>query len=244
MRAIRFHSVKNYAIRAFTATTLKWSSIETPQVGPEESLTGPPARAPARKASLHPLPIIPSDPLADRSGRPEPPQPLPQPISTESVPETQKMARGKFRRVGNVLVVRVIEYPFKFDWEINSVLRFLRLEFKDQTMILPDEPKYRAAIFRVRHLVSVEMINTDELKKLLGIPDHVTFRDLAKTLPEDMNGERPPSVEFVGFEDSLADFTILRKRRLKDVLARDAVELRLLNERKKLAAKEQSSKTE
>ena len=176
---------------------------------------------------------------ASKGGRKEPPPNTPHEPSDKAVPEAQRMAPGRYRRVGHVFIVEVVDYPFKYEWEINHILRLLRLEFRFQTSIVPDEPRTRAMLFRVRHIVRINQVDTDELKKMLGIPSHVHFRDMLKTLPDGVwGGDAIQMTGDINYKYSLTAFTRFRKDRLKDILHRDALELKLLKEKKRLKAQQ------
>ena len=142
-----------------------------------------------------------------------------------------------YRKVGNVLIIHVTDHPFKYSWELNAMLRQLRIEFRGQVVIHPDIPDVRLALWRVRHIVQVESINTDELKAMLGVPEHITFRDLAREMPNVAKTHLGSS----GYLENFNAFRQLRQDRIKDIMKRDKLELTLLAERKKLKASKGAS---
>jgi ribosomal protein L30/L7E len=146
------------------------------------------------------------------------------------------MAPGPYEQVGNVFLVYCDDHPFKHAWEVNRVLRDLRFEFKGQLTIHPDTPQVRERLFRVRHIVSIEMVALDELKQMMGVPAHITFSDLATGIP--LNHGRGPAAA-MPLTRSRINFVQNRRMRLRDVMERDAAELKLLKLRKEAAAKAQ-----
>jgi ribosomal protein L30/L7E len=150
-----------------------------------------------------------------------------EPATTMSLP---------YRKVGNVLMIHCTDHPFKYSWELNSMLRQLRIEYRGQVVIHPDIPDIRLALWRVRHIVHVEAINTDAVKEMLGIPEHVSFKDLARELPHIAK----ESLGTSGYMEQVMDFRQLRRDRIKDIMKRDRLELTLLAERKKLRAAQQA----
>jgi ribosomal protein L30/L7E len=143
------------------------------------------------------------------------------------------MAPGPYRTVGNVIIVRCIDHPFKHFWEVNKELRDLRLEFKGQTTVVPDTPFFRKKLWRVRHVVKLDMMDLDEVRSLIGVPSHIKFQELRQQIPLNFGrgrGRRSP------FSRSRVNFHALRSQRLRDILERDAVEKRLLAKKKELRA--------
>ncbi len=152
---------------------------------------------------------------------------------------SQRMTLGPYRVVGNVIVVRCIDHPFKHFWEVNKELRDLRLEFKGQTVVVPDTPAVRTKLWRVRHVVKLDMLDLDEVRQLVGVPTHIKFQELRQQIPLNFGrgrGRRSP------FARSRVAFHSLRSQRLRDILERDAVEKRLLAKRKALRAGQQQQK--
>ncbi|SCU72238.1 uncharacterized protein TEOVI_000381400 [Trypanosoma equiperdum] len=135
------------------------------------------------------------------------------------------IAPGPYRRVGNIFIVHCDDHPFKHSWEVNRMLRELRLEFKGQTTIVPDIPQVRKRIWRVRHIVKVDVLDLDEAKALIGVPEHISFTDLASQLPPSFGRVKAVPSPVIR---SKMNFMKLRRMRLRDVLHRDALELRLL----------------
>jgi ribosomal protein L30/L7E len=147
------------------------------------------------------------------------------------VPPSCQAVAGPYERVGNVFLVQCVDLPVKYTRQINAVLRKLRFEFRGQWTVHPDTPEVREALFRVRHIVRIEQVPLDEMKRLLGMPAHVRFGDLEAGLPRLRGrgvGAKHPYVA------SMVNFNQFRRMRIKDVLERDAVELRLLAARKQL----------
>lgn len=138
------------------------------------------------------------------------------------------------RRVGNVFFVACVDHPFKHGWETNRMLRDLRLEFMGQTTIVPDIPQVRKALWRVRHVVRVDMLDLDEAKALIGVPESVSFRDLNAQIPAHFGrGGATPNPHY----RSKLRFMQLRRMRLRDVMHRDALEKRILEEKRKVMTK-------
>ncbi|KAG8344394.1 putative Ribosomal protein L30p L7e [Trypanosoma vivax] len=151
------------------------------------------------------------------------------------------LAPGPYRRVGNIFIVHCDDHPFKHPWEVNRMLRELRLEFKGQTTIVPDIPCVRKQLWRVRHVVKIDMLDLDEARVLVGVPEHITFSDLASQLPAAFGRVRAvPNPKL----RSKMNFMKLRRMRLRDVLHRDALELRLLELRRKAHVEKQAQSTE
>ncbi|EKG01809.1 hypothetical protein TCSYLVIO_007182 [Trypanosoma cruzi] len=140
------------------------------------------------------------------------------------------IAPGPYRVVGNIFIVHCDDHPFKHSWEINRMLRELRLEFKGQTTIVPDIPQVRKQLWRVRHVVRIDMLDLDEAKALIGVPEHISFDDLASQIPVSFGRVRAVANPVLR---SKMNFMKLRRMRLRDVLHRDALELRILEERRK-----------
>lgn len=149
------------------------------------------------------------------------------PASTAT--STTTIAAGPYRRVGNVFIVTCIDHPFKFSWEVNRMLRELRLEFMGQTTVVPDIPSVRKRIWRVRHVVRIDQLDLDEAKALIGIPEHISFRDLAAQIPPTFG--RGGSVANPHMRSKM-NFMRLRRMRLRDVMHRDQLEKRLLEEKR------------
>ncbi|GET85692.1 hypothetical protein, conserved [Leishmania tarentolae] len=151
---------------------------------------------------------------------------------------TTAIAAGPYRRVGNVFIVTCIDHPFKFSWEVNRMLRELRLEFMGQTTIVPDLPQVRKRLWRVRHIVRIDQLDLDEAKALIGVPEHVSFRDLAAQIPPTFG--RGGSAANPHMRSKM-NFMRLRRMRLRDVMHRDQIEQRLL-EAKRQALQQQTQK--
>jgi ribosomal protein L30/L7E len=140
--------------------------------------------------------------------------------------------------VGNIIVVRCIDHPFKHFWEVNKELRDLRLEFKGQTVVVPDTPFVRKKLWRVRHVVQLDMLDLDEVRALIGVPTHVKFQELRAQIPLNFHrgvARRSP------FARSRVNFHALRAQRLRDILERDALEKRLLLKKKELRDRQQTA---
>ncbi|CAJ1005014.1 hypothetical protein Q4I28_000329 [Leishmania naiffi] len=157
-----------------------------------------------------------------------------------TVTSTTAIAPGPYRRVGNVFIVACVDHPFKFSWEVNRMLRELRLEFMGQTTIVPDIPQVRKRLWRVRHVVRIDQLDLDEAKALIGVPEHISFRDLAAQIPPTFG--RGGSVANPHMR-SKRNFMRLRRMRLRDVMHRDQLEKRLLEE-KRHALQQQSDGAE
>ncbi|KPI84582.1 hypothetical protein ABL78_6372 [Leptomonas seymouri] len=143
---------------------------------------------------------------------------------------TTVIASGPYRRVGNIFIVTCVDHPFKFSWEVNRMLRELRLEFMGQTTIVPDIPQVRKRLWRVRHIVRVDHLDLDEAKALIGVPEHISFRDLAAQIPTTFG--RGPAVGNPQLRSKM-NFMQLRRMRLRDVMHRDRLEKRLLEEKRR-----------
>ncbi|KAK7198505.1 hypothetical protein NESM_000811800 [Novymonas esmeraldas] len=152
-------------------------------------------------------------------------------------PSTTAIAAGPYRRVGNIFIVSCIDHPFKFSWEVNRVLRELRLEFMGQSTIMPDIPATRKRLWRVRHIVRVDQLDLDEARALVGVPEHISFRDLASQITPTFGRGR--AVANPGLRSKM-NFMQLRRMRLRDVLHRDALERRLLEEKRNAKQQQQS----
>ncbi|AIN95405.1 hypothetical protein LPMP_040810 [Leishmania panamensis] len=157
-----------------------------------------------------------------------------------TVTSTTAIAPGPYRRVGNVFIVSCVDHPFKFSWEVNRMLRELRLEFMGQTTIVPDIPQVRKRLWRVRHVVRIDQLDLDEAKALIGVPEHISFRDLAAQIPPTFG--RGGSVANPHMRSKM-NFMRLRRMRLRDVMHRDQLEKRLLEE-KRHALQQQSGGAE
>lgn len=110
------------------------------------------------------------------------------------------------------------------------MLRELRLEFMGQMTIVPDIPMVRRQLWRVRHVVRVDMLDLDEAKALAGIPEHITFSDLNAQITPTFGRGRSYSSPVIR---SKAEFFKLRRMRLRDVLHRDQLEKELLEEKRR-----------
>ena len=143
-----------------------------------------------------------------------------------------KQPQEAYTKIGNIFIIKCTDYPFKYSWEVCRMLRDLRLEFRGQVVIFPDIPAVRLRLWRCRHVVSVDMMSTVELKKKLGVPSHITFRDLARQLPSHMGDANRGAGD--AYLRSRVDFMAYRRERLRDIMHRDQQELKLLSERKKL----------
>lgn len=149
------------------------------------------------------------------------------------LPASRRLSPGAYARVPNVLVVRSVDYPYKFGWEICSALRALRIEFKDQTTVHPDTPAVRQLAWRCRHVVTLELVPLDDAKAALGVPPHVSFQQLRQALP---SSSRARDAARSTYLTTVAKARRFRRMRMRDVLHRDAVERRLLAARKEAAA--------
>lgn len=150
--------------------------------------------------------------------------------SCDSPRNETTMLAGPYRRVGNVFVVSCEDHPFKHGWEVNRMLRDLRIEFRGQTVIHPDIPDVRKRLWRVRHLVRIDIMDLDEAKALVGVPAHMNFSELNAQIPATFGrggGVSSPSIR------SKVRFMRLRRMRLRDVLHRDELEKRLLEEKRR-----------
>lgn len=143
---------------------------------------------------------------------------------------TTAIAAGPYRRVGHIFIVTCVDHPFKFSWEVNRMLRELRLEFMGQTTIVPDIPQVRKQLWRVRHIVRVDHLDLDEAKALIGVPEHISFSDLAAQIPPTFGRGRAVANPLLR---SKMNFMQLRRMRLRDVMHRDALEKRLLEEKRR-----------
>ncbi|KAG5487520.1 hypothetical protein LSCM1_07477 [Leishmania martiniquensis] len=151
---------------------------------------------------------------------------------------TTAIAAGPYRRVGHVFIVTCIDHPFKFSWEVNRMLRELRLEFMGQTTIVPDVPQVRKRLWRVRHIIRIDQLDLDEAKALIGVPEHISFRDLAAQIPPTFG--RGGSVANPHMRSKM-NFMRLRRMRLRDVMHRDQLEKRLLEEKRRALQQQQDS---
>lgn len=149
-------------------------------------------------------------------------------------------AGATYRRVGNVFVVRCVDHLFKHGPEVNAALRTLRFEFKGQTTIHPDIPEVRKALFVARHCVTIDAIDLDEAKEIVGIPAHMEFRDLARQIPPGTWRVKSQASPLMA---SKVQFTEQRRARLRDIFDRDAVELKLLKKKKQLRSAAQQTTT-
>lgn len=160
--------------------------------------------------------------------------------TTATPSSTTAIAAGPYRRVGNIFIVTCIDHPFKFSWEVNRMLRDLRLEFMGQTTIVPDIPQVRKTLWRVRHVVRVDHLDLDEAKALVGVPEHISFRDLAAQIPTTFG--RGGAVANPHMR-SKHNFMRLRRMRLRDVMHRDELEKKLLEERRRALASAPAAET-
>lgn len=166
-------------------------------------------------------------------------------FSSSSLPSSNAttVVRGPHRRVGNVFVVLCVDHPFKHSWEVNRMLRELRLEFMGQISIVPDIPLVRRQLWRVRHVVRVDMLDLDEAKAWIGVPEHITFSDLNAQITTTFGRGKAYSSPVIR---SKAEFMKIRRARLRDVLHRDQLEKELLEEKRRalfLAARNNKEKT-
>jgi ribosomal protein L30/L7E len=150
-------------------------------------------------------------------------------------PESQQATPGPYRKVGNVFLCLCTDIPAKYTPQINKILRELRFEFRGQLTAHPDTPAVREKLFRVRHIVKVEMISTDEMKESLNIPEHVTFCDLEAGGLNRFRGTGP-SAKYP-YVKSMIRFANFRKQRIQDILERDQVEIKLVEAKKNLVKK-------
>nr|7ANE_S Chain S, uL30m [Leishmania major] len=223
IRWLTFHSLMFRLLRCITASPAVAASVAVAAAQTPTSLR--PAAVCRRGVHLAPSVLAASAP-------PPPPQQQQQPTSAavpaSTATSTTTIAAGPYRRVGNVFIVTCIDHPFKFSWEVNRMLRELRLEFMGQTTVVPDIPPVRKRIWRVRHVVRVDQLDLDEAKALIGIPEHISFRDLAGQIPPTFG--RGGSVANPHMRSKM-NFMRLRRMRLRDVMHRDQLEKRLLEER-------------
>lgn len=168
----------------------------------------------------------------DSAGMAAAPNPHDAAVDTAKRNATTVLA-GPYRRVGNVFIVTCEDHPFKHGWEVNRMLRDLRLEFKGQTTIHPDIPEVRKRLWRVRHIVRVDLLDLDAAKELVGIPAHVSFSDLASQIPRSFG--RGGATANPGIRSKVR-FMRLRRMRLRDILHRDQLEKSILEEKRKLLA--------
>ena len=173
-------------------------------------------------------------------GETTPPRPPTATSSHSPVSKSQQVLPGPYRRVPNIIVLRSIDHPFKNGWEVAKVLRDLRIEFKGQTVIHPDVPRVRELIWHCRHMVEIDIISIDEMKSILGIPKHITFTDLQRTLPHSFH--RTPN-QGNPLMHGKVQFSEYRKMRLRDIMQRDALELKILHEKKIKAAQQNKPAT-
>lgn len=145
---------------------------------------------------------------------------------------------GPYRCVGNIFIVHCVDHPFKFGWEVNRMLRELRLEFMGQTTIVPDVPEVRKRLWRVRHVVRVDMLDLDEAKALIGVPEHISFSDLNAQIPATFGRGKGTSSPVIR---SKVNFMRFRRMRMRDVMHRDELEKRLLEEKRKILEKEKGN---
>lgn len=150
--------------------------------------------------------------------------------SSSEIPPSQKATPGPYRKVGNIFICHCNEIPAKYTPQINKILRDLRFEFRGQVTVHPDVPAVRERLFRVRHIVKIDMISTDEMKQILDIPEYVTFNDLEAG---GLNKYRQsgPSTPYP-YLRSYFQFDNYRRKRIADILERDSVELKLLEAKK------------
>merc|ERR1711991_238268 len=81
--------------------------------------------------------------------------------------------------------------------------------------------------------MGIDMMSTDEVKEMLGIPAAVNFTELEAALPRNFGAN---VVKDFDTEAVFADFMETRRMRLRDVMQRDALELKILAEKKKALA--------
>jgi len=169
--------------------------------------------------------------------------------SNESAPPplkvtaAQRLTPGPYEKVGNVFIVESNSHLWNIGWESARELRMLNFEFKGQVTIHPDIPAVRNRLFHVRHLVTIDVMPLDELKDRLGSPQHISFSDLAAQYP-DAWGECPTQLLSPGspHNTSKKRFTQYRRDRLKDIMHRDAAELKLVRAKKQLMMATQDNK--
>ena len=124
------------------------------------------------------------------------------------------------------------------------MLRELRLEFRGSVTFHPDTPAVRERLFRARHVVQFEMIPLDEMKEILGVPQHVDFCDLESAGLNQYRGVGAATA--YPYLKSVHRFLNFRKDRMKEIIERDQVEKKLLKARKRqfAAAAAGNAKTE
>jgi ribosomal protein L30/L7E len=154
-------------------------------------------------------------------------------VGQGAVSADQQLAPGPYRRVGNIIVAHVVDHPYKYGWEIHRALRNLKLDYRGESRVLPDTPQVREWLFRVRHIVSVDMMSLDEAKDMLGVPRGVTFRELQAALPHNSGAGVQRDFDT---EQGFVDLAETRRMKLRDVMQRDALELRLLRKKKEALA--------
>lgn len=150
--------------------------------------------------------------------------------NSAAVPPTHQAQTGPYEKVGNIFICYNTDIPAKYTPQINLILRHLRFEFRGQMTIHPDTPEIREKLFRVRHLVRVEMVSLDEAKEILGVPQHVKFRDLESNGLNNYRQVGPDAMH--PYIRSQIRFRRYRKERIRDILERDQVELKLLDAKK------------
>ncbi|CBZ23319.1 uncharacterized protein [Leishmania mexicana MHOM/GT/2001/U1103] len=222
--------------RARRAQRIRWLSSHSRMLRLLRCITASPAVAASvavaaapTPTSLRPAAVCRRDVHLTPPRRQQQQQPTSAAAPASAATSTTAIAAGPYRRVGNVFIVTCIDHPFKFSWEVNRMLRELRLEFMGQTTIVPDIPQVRKRIWRVRHIVRIDQLDLDEAKALIGIPEHISFRDLAAQIPPTFG--RGGSVANPHMRSKM-NFMRLRRMRLRDVMHRDQLEKRLLEEKR------------
>ncbi|KNH05876.1 hypothetical protein XU18_3153 [Perkinsela sp. CCAP 1560/4] len=155
------------------------------------------------------------------------------------VPLNQQLAQGPYQKVGNVIIIELNHQVWQQPWEICRYLRQLNFEFRGQVTVHPDIPEVRERLFHCRHLVNIDIVPIDEIKRSLCIPSHITFSDLLSQFPETW-GEHPAAV--FDYTNALKKFAQFRKERIRDIMNRDATEMRLVKLRRKIKQTEKATK--
>ena len=151
----------------------------------------------------------------------------------KEVPVHDQLKTGPFQKVGNVIIIELNSHLWQQPWEISRALRQLNFEFRGQVTVHPDIPEVRERLFHCRNLVNIDIVPIDEMKRLLCIPSHITFSDLLSQFPETW-GEHPSAV--FEYTVALKKFAQYRKERIRDIMHRDAVEMRLVRLRRQMKA--------
>ena len=151
------------------------------------------------------------------------------PEERQRLPEHDQLKAGPYQKVGNIIIIELNHHLWQQPWEVSRALRELNFEYRGQVTVHPDIPEVRERLFHCRNLVNIDIMPIDEMKRLLCIPAHITFNDLLSQIPETW-GDHPPAT----FEYTVAvkKFAQYRKERIRDIMHRDAMELRLLRLRR------------